>query len=45
MTFEEHVNKILEMFPNIPNPEHEPKKFIYYVKLYKYLVSQKNIED
>jgi hypothetical protein len=27
-------------FGNLPSPEHEPKRFKYYIKLYKYLKSK-----
>jgi hypothetical protein len=45
MTFEQHVEKILEMFPNIPNPEHEPIKFAYYLRLYKYIITKKEVQN
>jgi hypothetical protein len=32
----EHYNRMVEYFGDLPNPEHEPKRFMYYVKLYRY---------
>ena len=32
----EIYQKMLEMFKVLPNPEHEPIRFAYCVKLYKY---------
>lgn len=37
LTSEEHYSKMLELFGALPSPEHEPKKFEYFVKLYRYL--------
>lgn len=32
-----HYENMKEVFKNdLPNPEHEPLRFAYYVKLYKY---------
>lgn len=39
MTDEEAIriyNDMLKMFGTIPSPEHEPLRFKYYYKLYKY---------
>ena len=36
-TIDRLVKEFYEMFPHSPNPETEPNKFAYYVKLYKYL--------
>lgn len=33
---EQTVNEMIEMFGELPNPEQEPKRFAYYVKLFKY---------
>lgn len=30
------IEEFLKMFPNCPNPEHEPKKFAHYVKMFRY---------
>ena len=35
-----HLEKFLEMYPNIPDPKHHPKVWAYYVKLYKYQVKK-----
>ena len=32
----EHYAKMVEMFNDIPDPEHYPRIFAYYVKLYNY---------
>ena len=43
MTDEEAVKIIDEMeakFGTLPNPEHYPKQFDYYIKLFKYLTPQ-----
>ena len=39
---DEEIKEFLEMFKNydIPNPEHYPKCFAYYVKLYKFYKSR-----
>jgi len=39
MTYEEFVenfDEIIKLYPNLPNPKHEPKKFAYYLKLYEW---------
>ena len=37
---DEELKQVLEemrtMLGDLPNPEHEPKRFTYYVKLYKF---------
>lgn len=40
MTSEEHAIKFMEMFPNCPNPKHEPKKFEYFVKMYLFYMNK-----
>ena len=45
MTDEEilyHYNRMVEIYGDLPNPEHEPIRFAYYVKLYKYYHGQDN---
>jgi hypothetical protein len=38
MTVEEHIKEFLEIYGDrLPNPEHCPIEFEYYVKLYKYV--------
>jgi hypothetical protein len=34
---EKDIKRFWEMFPDCPSPEHQPKIFEYYVKLYIYL--------
>lgn len=29
-----HYNRMVEIYPNLPDPDHEPKQFQYFVKLY-----------
>jgi hypothetical protein len=44
MTEQELENVLDEMyarFGELPSPEHEPKRFKYYVKLYKFYKNQK----
>jgi hypothetical protein len=36
MNVQEHIKKMHEMFGDLPNPKHEPKRFAFYVKLYKF---------
>lgn len=39
MTDEEvlyHYEQMQKLYPELPNPEHEPIQFAYYVKLYNY---------
>jgi len=37
MTIEEHYNRMVEIYGDkLPNFEHQPKEFAYYVRLYKY---------
>lgn len=31
---------MLNRWPNLPNPEHEPKRFAYYVRLYHHVNSR-----
>jgi hypothetical protein len=40
MEVEEHIDRMFQMFGQLPNPVQEPKRFAYYVKLYKYYVSK-----
>ena len=42
MTTDEEIKEFLEMFSDydIPNPEHYPRCFAYYVKLYKFYKSR-----
>lgn len=35
------IEEFCEMFPNAPNPEHEPKRFAWYVKLFRYFKSKR----
>ena len=39
---DKEFQELLDMFPNLPDPEHFPKCFAFYVKLYKYYKSRKN---
>ena len=48
MTDEEAEKIIDEMesqFGVLPNPEHHPKQFNYYLKLYKYLKSEITVQN
>jgi hypothetical protein len=36
-----HYNRMVEIFGTLPNPEHEPRQFQYFVMLYqKYHIPQ-----
>jgi hypothetical protein len=38
---EYHWDTMVKMFgANLPNPEHEPRRFAYYVRLYKYILNK-----
>jgi len=39
MNTEEHIERMFELWPSIPSPEHHPLVFQYYIKLYKQIVS------
>ena len=34
---DEQIKELLEMFPNIPNPDEQPLVFDYYMRVYKFL--------
>lgn len=36
------VKGMEEYFGELPNPEQEPRRFAYYIKLYKYYLSKRN---
>ena len=38
---EQIYEAMLEMWPHLPNPDHEPKRFEYYMKMFKYVHSDK----
>jgi hypothetical protein len=42
MTVEEEIEDFIKFFgiENLPNPEHEPRRFAYYVRLYRYYKSR-----
>ena len=31
---EEQIKELKKLFPDAPNPKHEPHKFMHYVKMY-----------
>ena len=48
MTSEEilhHYNRMVEIFGELPDPEHEPIRFKYCVKLYRYYYEQPRHAD
>ena len=48
MTDEEALKKyndMLEHFGTLPNPEHEPRQFAHYVKLYNYYNERKQNDN
>ena len=30
-----HYNRMVEIYGKLPDPDHEPKQFAYFVKIYK----------
>ena len=42
---DKEFQEFLDMFPNIPDPEHFPKCFEMCIKLYKYYKSKKTTND
>ena len=38
-----HYNRMVELYGTLPDPDHEPIRFAYYVKLYKHYHGQTNI--
>lgn len=40
---EKIIEKFYKKFPNAPNPEREPKRFAWYVKVFKYLQNTNNV--
>jgi len=41
MEIDKHLDKMLKMFGEIPDPIHQPKKFRYLVSLYLYLQGER----
>lgn len=35
---EHHWNNMINLFGSLPNPEREPRRFDYYVRVYKHLL-------
>ena len=31
---DEQIKELKKMFPSVPNPKHEPEKFMHYVRMY-----------
>jgi hypothetical protein len=43
---QEKVNALIEMFGgDLPNPEQEPRRFAYYVKLFKFYTERNEAND
>ena len=40
MTVEEHIHRMEELFGVLPNPEHYPIRFKYFVDLYEFYIKQ-----
>ncbi len=42
MTVEQEIEEFIKYFgiENLPNPEHEPRRFAYFVKLFRYYKSR-----
>lgn len=38
MNIEEYCNDMIELFGDLPDPEHQPAKFAYYVRLYYHIL-------
>ena len=41
MSIEEHLKKMVDLFGELPDPIHQPKKFKYLVELYKFVEAKK----
>lgn len=39
---EKTVKEFYQRFPNVPSPTHEPKRFAWFVKLFKYYQARYN---
>ena len=37
---DDQIEELREMFPDCPNPKHEPHRFMFYVRMYLYYVRQ-----
>lgn len=37
---QEHLRRMHEMFGDLPDPKHEPIRFKFYVKLYRYYINR-----
>jgi len=40
VTVEQHIHRMEELFGQLPNPDHSPKQFQYYVDLYKFYLNR-----
>ncbi len=40
-----HYERMKKIYPDLPDPEHEPIRFAYYVKLYRYYHANTIIEE
>ena len=40
---DEQIKELKEMFPDCPNPKHQPHKFMHHVKMYLQSKEQKNV--
>lgn len=41
---ENALDEMFEMFGTLPSPEHEPKRFKYYVKMYNYRKGRDDVQ-
>jgi hypothetical protein len=43
MTVQQHIERMEEMFGELPDPIHEPIRFSFYVKLYRYYTNRLHV--
>ena len=41
MSIEEHLKKMVDLFGELPDPIHQPKKFQYLIELYKFVEAKR----
>lgn len=41
----ETYDDMVQMFSDLPSPEHEPIRFAFYVKMYKYIKQRQEVSN